>query len=454
MKRLLSVLAAAGAVLMAVALALVAAGPAAAQEPSPDPGVPVEEAPAEEAPADEPGESVEGTLRYDDESGEEVTVEGIDLTIESADGSFSEDATTDADGQFSVAVPGPGNYVATIDPDTIPEGVSLQDEDRTELSVPVRAGQSRNVLFPLQSGEGGGSGGGYFDRALRLTVDGIKFGLIIAICAVGLSLIFGTTGLVNFAHGEMVTWGALVAFFFNVTLGLPMLIAAPLAIVVGVASGFGIDRLFWRPLERRGTGLIAMLVITIGAGILVRYMFLYQFDGFTRTYDDYQLQTTGFDVGPVTIVPRDLFTILISVAVLVLVALFLQRTRVGKAMRAVADNRDLAESSGIDVEKVVGYVWATGAGLAALGGILLGLSEQVSWLVGFQLLLLMFAGVTLGGLGTAYGALVGSLVVGMFVQLSTLWVAPELKNVGALLILILILLVRPQGILGQSERVG
>lgn len=454
MKRLLSVLAAAGAVLLALALALGAAHPAAAQEPPPDPEAPVEQAPDEEAPADEPAESIEGTLRYDDESGEEVTVEGIDLTIESADGSFSEDVTTDEDGSFAVAVPGPGNYVATIDPDTIPEDVSLKDEERTELSVPVRAGQARNVLFPLQFGEGGGAAGGYFDQFLRLTVDGIKFGLIIAICAVGLSLIFGTTGLVNFAHGEMVTWGALVAFFFNVTLGLPMLVAAPLAIVVGVASGFAIDRLFWRPLEHRGTGLIAMLVITIGAGILVRYLFLYQFDGFTRTYNDYQLQTSGFELGPVTIVPRDLFTILISVVVLVLVALFLQRTRVGKAMRAVADNRDLAESSGIDVEKVVGYVWATGAGLAALGGILLGLSEQVSWLVGFQLLLLMFAGVTLGGLGTAYGALIGSLVVGLFVQLSTLWVAPELKNVGALLILILILLIRPQGILGQSERVG
>ena len=442
MKRLLSVLAAAGGVLVALAVALVTAGPVAAQEPPPEP------------PPDEAAQTVQGTLRYDDEAGDEVLVEGIDITVESADGSFSEDVTTGEDGTFSVEVPGPGSYVASIDPDSIPEGVSLKDEDRTELTFTLGAGQSRNVLFPLQSGEGGVSGGGYFDRALRLGVEGIRFGLIIAICAVGLSLIFGTTGLVNFAHGEMVTWGALVAFFFNVTLGVPMLVAAPLAIVIGVITGFGIDRLFWRPLERRGTGLIAMLVITIGFSILLRYMFLYQFSGFTRTFDDYQLQTEGLELGPVTIVPRDLFTIIIASVVLVLVALFLQRTRVGKAMRAVADNRDLAESSGIDVEKVVGYVWATGAGLAALGGVLFGLSEQVSWLMGFQLLLLMFAGVTLGGLGTAYGALVGSLVVGLFVQLSTLYVAPELKNVGALLILILILLVRPQGILGRSERVG
>jgi branched-chain amino acid transport system permease protein len=140
--------------------------------------------------------------------------------------------------------------------------------------------------------------------------------------------------------------------------------------------------------------------------------------------------------------------------VLVAVATFLQRTRTGKAMRAVADNRDLAESSGIDVNRVIGFVWAAGAGLAAIGGILQGLSEQVSFQMGFQLLLLMFAGVTLGGLGTAYGALVGSLVVGIAMEVSTLWIPSEFKTVVALSILVLVLLVRPQGILGQAERVG
>jgi branched-chain amino acid transport system permease protein len=136
------------------------------------------------------------------------------------------------------------------------------------------------------------------------------------------------------------------------------------------------------------------------------------------------------------------------------VALFLLRTRIGKATRAVSDNRDLAESSGIDVNRVITFVWAAGAGLAALGGILQGLSEQVSWQMGFQLLLLMFAGVTLGGLGTAFGALVGSMVVGMVMELSTLWIPSEFKTVTALAILIVILLVRPQGILGQAERIG
>ena len=132
----------------------------------------------------------------------------------------------------------------------------------------------------------------------------------------------------------------------------------------------------------------------------------------------------------------------------------LQRTKIGKAMRAVADNRDLAASSGIDVDRVILIVWALGGALATLGGVLLGLSDNVQWDMGFRLLLLMFAGVTLGGLGTAYGALIGSLVVGIFVQMSTLVIDSDIKYVGGLLLLIVILVVRPQGILGSRVRVG
>lgn len=311
------------------------------------------------------------------------------------------------------------------------------------------------MLFPIDFGEAATRNvSSDVDRFLRLSVEGLRFGLIIAMCSIGLSLIFGTTGLTNFAHGEMVTFGALVAFFFNVTLGWPMLAAGAAAIAVAVVMGSGVDAFFWRPLRRRGTGLIAMLVISIGVSILVRYVFNFQFGGLTRTYSQYTLQRDGLDIGPVTIVPRDLIGMILSAVVLVGVALFLQRTRMGKAMRAVSDNRDLAESSGIDVDRVINFVWAAGAGLAALGGILQGLSNQVSWQMGFQLLLLMFAGVVLGGLGTAFGALVGSLVVGMVMEISTLYIPSEFKTVTALAILIVILVVRPQGIMGQAERVG
>jgi branched-chain amino acid transport system permease protein len=132
----------------------------------------------------------------------------------------------------------------------------------------------------------------------------------------------------------------------------------------------------------------------------------------------------------------------------------LRRTRAGKAIRAVSDNRDLAESSGIDVSRVIFNVWLLAGGLAALGGVFFGLAQLVSWDMGFKLLLLMFAAVILGGLGTAYGVIAGSLVVGIVAQVSTIWLPVELQNAWALVVLIFVLLVRPQGIFGQRERVG
>ena len=136
------------------------------------------------------------------------------------------------------------------------------------------------------------------------------------------------------------------------------------------------------------------------------------------------------------------------------VGLFLQRTKLGTAMRAVADNPDLAESSGIDVKRVVLVSWVVGSGLAALGGVMFGISEQVQWDMGFKLLLLIFAAVILGGLGTAFGAMVGGFVVGVAVEMSTLWVPTEFKTVIALGVLVLMLLIRPQGLLGSRERIG
>jgi ABC-type branched-subunit amino acid transport system permease subunit len=118
------------------------------------------------------------------------------------------------------------------------------------------------------------------------------------------------------------------------------------------------------------------------------------------------------------------------------------------------DNRDLAESSGIDVDRVTLYVWFLGGGLASLGGVLFGLNQVVDYEMGFRLLLLMFAAVILGGLGTAYGAMVGGIAVGLVAMLSTLWFPTQLMQAWALALMILMLLVRPQGLLGRRERVG
>jgi branched-chain amino acid transport system permease protein len=151
---------------------------------------------------------------------------------------------------------------------------------------------------------------------------------------------------------------------------------------------------------------------------------------------------------------RDLTTAIISLIVLVAVAMFLQRSRTGKAIRAVSDNAALASSTGIDTQRIIRIVWIAGGALAALGGLFRGLDEQVGFEMGSGLIFLMFAGITLGGLGSAYGALVGGFFVGLFVELASLVVPAELKNAPALLILVVVLIVRPQGILGRKQRVG
>jgi neutral amino acid transport system permease protein len=269
----------------------------------------------------------------------------------------------------------------------------------------------------------------------------------------GLSLIFGTTGLTNFAHGELLTLGALIAYFFNVTIGIQLIPAAIIAVIFGGLLGYAQDRYFWGVLRRRGSSLIAMMIISIGMALFLRYLFLFLFGGESAPYADYNAQP-GMQIGPISATPKNLIAMGIEIVVLVLVGLALLKTRTGKAARAVADNPALAASSGINVDRVIRIIWTVGGAVAALAGIMLGLAQNLNYQMGLNILLLIFAGVTLGGLGTAFGALVGSLVVGLFIQLSTLWVPTELKTVGALLVLILVMLFRPQGILGRRERIG
>jgi branched-chain amino acid transport system permease protein len=287
-------------------------------------------------------------------------------------------------------------------------------------------------------------------------VDGIRFGLVIGITGIGLSLIFGITGLTNFAHGELVTIGAVLAWTLNVTFGLQLIWATVLAIVAGAAVGAANDLGIWRPMRRRRAGLVAQLVISIGLALALRYLVLIYFGGRSESFADYTHQVER-NYGFISITDKDLATIVISLIVLIGIALLLQRTRIGKAMRAVSDNRDLAASSGIDVERVVLFVWMLAGALAALGGVLFALSElggTVQYEMGFNLLLLMFAGVILGGLGTAYGALVGCLIVGVLVQASAQIIPVDLKYLGGLAALIVILVIRPQGLLGSRARIG
>jgi neutral amino acid transport system permease protein len=398
------------------------------------------------------GEAVQGTL-----SSGGQPVAGVTIKVQGQDGQIIGQAQSGPDGKWEVPLPGPGSYRVELDTTTLPQDVRLLN-NRPVLQLDVFEGNARAALFPLGPPAGGPGapateGPSSFGRILDLTYTGIHFGLIIALAALGLSLIFGTMGLTNFAHGELITFGALMAFLANVTFGLPLLVAALLAVVLGGVFGWLQDRVFWGWLRRRRTGLIGMMIISIGIALILRYLFLYRFRGETKQYGEYVAQP-GIDLGLISIAPKNLIMDGVAIVVLVAVSLALVMTRLGKATRAVSTNPALAAASGINVDAIIRLVWTIGGALAALSGVMLGIFQGVNYQMGFQILLLVFAAVTLGGLGTAFGALLGSLVVGLATQISTLWIPTELKNVGALAVLIIIILVRPQGILGRRERIG
>jgi branched-chain amino acid transport system permease protein len=280
---------------------------------------------------------------------------------------------------------------------------------------------------------------------------GLDLGLLLAVAAIGISLIFGTTGLNNFAHGEMVTLGALFTWLFYMEFKWPLLLSAALTIFLTALSGWLQDSALWKPLRRRRLGLNQMMIVSIGFSIVARYILLIFFDGDTKVLSS---DFTPVAIGVINTTETTLWSMGISVVTLAAVAWFLTRTRIGKATRAVSDNSSLAAATGIDVERVIRIVWTLAGALTGLAGILYGLQFQANWLTGFAILLLLFASVTLGGLGTALGATVGAMIIGMVVELSSLFIPVDLKYAASLAILIVVLLVRPQGVLGKKQRIG
>lgn len=386
-----------------------------------------------------------------------------DVTMSISGGGFDAETKTDAEGRWRLYVPEKDTYTLTVDEDTLPEGVivdpeqlpaGLQPVDGTTGSFEVEFGLTNSKVVNLFLGAGERQTTTFLDQFVERLINGLNFGLLLALAAIGLSLIYGTTGLTNFAHAEMVTFGAILAMLVGVTLAVPMWLTIPIVVIVGGVAGYLMDLGLWRPLRRRGIGIVPLMIVSIGLSFAVRYVFLFLFGGNTT-----QLPGVGVAKitlwGPIKLSAIDMMSMGISVVVLIAVAFWLLKTRTGKATRAISDNPQLAAASGINVDRVMRIVWILSASLAALGGILWGYFRPgVRWDMGVHILLLIFAAVVLGGIGTAFGALIGSIIVGLLVEVSTLWIPADLKYAGALVVLIVILLVRPQGILGRKERIG
>jgi neutral amino acid transport system permease protein len=283
----------------------------------------------------------------------------------------------------------------------------------------------------------------------QATVNGIVAGNYYALGAVGLTLIFGVLRLVNFAHGEFLTLGAymmLVASSFDV----PLVLAVVFGVIATAVFSLGLEVAVWKPVRNRGAGELQLLLFALGLAFFMRNAI-----AFIAGPEDRQTPanvTSSVSIGGLRIGRTELIVTLVGIAVILLVAAALRWTSLGRQARALADSIQLAETTGIDTGRIVLVTWAVSGGLAGLAGIFYALpAGSVNPSLGFSLILSVFAAVIVGGIGNAYGALAAGLLIGVVQEWSTLVIEPSMKVAVGFAMLILVLLVRPQGLFGRPR---
>jgi branched-chain amino acid transport system permease protein len=302
---------------------------------------------------------------------------------------------------------------------------------------------------------------------LELTVYGIVFGSIISLGAIGLTLVYGIIRFANFAHGDLMSAGAYIALFMVSVvlgwLGVPdtnfgmlsfgwrMLIAFPVAMFVVACVAVALDRILYRKLREKRSHPVILAMSSLGAAFILRMLILIFWGADSLFYRPGMLRpAVDFPFG-VKIRPDQILILFVVFGLVVLLHLYLKKTKMGKAMRATADNMELALVSGIDTERVIILTWGIGGALAAGGGILYGIDVQLHPYMGWNFLIPLFAATILGTIGNVYGALVGGLVIGVAQQVSTAFLLPTYKPAVAFVLMIFILMIRPKGIFGGKD---
>lgn len=282
-------------------------------------------------------------------------------------------------------------------------------------------------------------------------LNGLSLGSVYALGAVGLTLVYGILKLVNFAHGDFLTFGAYMAFLMNVTWGVPLVFAILFGMTLTALLGVLFERVMWGPMRARKAGLLQLMLMSIGLAFVIRYVIQYAWGTQIRSLDVNNFATVEF-LG-LRIGRTELIVIVVGFLVLIAVGLMLKYSLLGKQMRALSDDLDLAETAGIDTSRVILYTWLFAGGLAGLAGVLAGAVTDVRPELGFGLLLPIFAAVVLGGIGDAFGALVGGIVLGLVIEWSTLFIDFRWKNAVGFAVLVIVLILRPQGIFGRARTV-
>jgi branched-chain amino acid transport system permease protein len=303
---------------------------------------------------------------------------------------------------------------------------------------------------------------------LQLVADGFIVGSVIALGAIGVTLVYSILRFANFAHGELVTSGAYFAWTALVgsaavfgpmaplgpfSFGWALIGSLVIAAIATAALALVVDRWLFRRLRRRGTA-ITLIMASFGASLVLRNMLQFIYGAVPEYYSreiQVAIRLVPRDVlGGLRITPDQLFVLGLTGATVVGLHLMLTRTTLGKAMRATSANPQLAQVTGIDVDRVIRATWIIGAVLAAVAGVFSGLTVQLRPQLGLDLLLPLFAAAILGGIGSVYGAVAGGFIVGLAESLSVPLVGAEYRAATAFMVLITILLIRPTGLFGEK----
>lgn len=317
-----------------------------------------------------------------------------------------------------------------------------------------------------------------------LYVHGFLIGTVFALGAIGITLLYAIVKFAHVAHGDFMTLAAYIAFPFAVsvvkieyvsyadnfsftglfpllgldqvglwifTFGLPVLLAIPFAMIILASIAVLLEIFVYRKLRNRGSSDVMLAMSSFGIAILLRGIVQTIFGTQLRSFD--RISKPFLDLGLGIAVPPDLiFLGLTAIFLCFITHYILQYTKIGKSMRATSDNPDLAMVTGINVNKVIINTWILAACLAACAGILVSIfSAQFMPQMGWKLLIPIFAAVVLGGVGNAYGAFIGALIVGISMEVSTEYINPAYKLAIAFTIMLLVLLVKPRGLLGGKD---
>ena len=284
---------------------------------------------------------------------------------------------------------------------------------------------------------------------LQAVVSGILVGGVLGLVSMGLSLVFGVVRIINFAHGELVMLAMYGTYLLYTAVRIPppfsILIVAPLLFAFGVV----LYRVLFEPVVLGSTELLPQLSLTVGISFALQTIAQWVFSPTQRSIQ-MSWTTTYYDVGEVFINQAQVIAFLVSLVVSLLLWLFLARTDLGRAMRAIVDDREVAQMLGINSRRIYGIAVGTSAALAAVGGNILMTYYPAFPHVGLQFLPLAFVAVVMGGMGNVLGAFLGGIIVGIVQQVTGVYVAFQLQNAGLLLVFILILLLRPSGLFGKE----